>query len=150
MSRRKRSVLGDIVGGLLASSTEQEQPREAADEAGSDGTAVAEPKRKAKSDARPKPKRPPHTPLRPWNVVLLDDDDHSYEYVIEMLGRVFGHGLERAFLMAREVDATGRVVVYTAHRELAELKREQIIRFGTDPRISTSRGGMGAVVEPAD
>ena len=27
------------------------------------------------------------TPL--FNVVLLDDDDHTYDYVIEMLGRLF-------------------------------------------------------------
>ncbi len=66
-----------------------------------------------------------------------------------MLGCVFGHGLERAFTMAREVDSTGRVVVFTTHRELAELKREQIIGYGTDPRISTSRGGMAAIIEPA-
>ena len=34
--------------------------------------------------------------LPPYNVVLLDDDDHSYEYVILMLKRVFGHSINKA------------------------------------------------------
>ena len=39
-----------------------------------------------------------------YNVVLLDDDDHTYDYVIEMLGHVFGHSIERAYQMACEVE----------------------------------------------
>ncbi|RYG73058.1 ATP-dependent Clp protease adaptor ClpS, partial [bacterium] len=27
----------------------------------------------------------------PWNVVLLDDDYHSYDYVVEMLMALFGY-----------------------------------------------------------
>ena len=34
--------------------------------------------------------------LPPYNVVLLDDDDHSYAYVIEMLGDVFGYDVDKA------------------------------------------------------
>jgi len=41
------------------------------------------------------------------NVILLDDDDHTYEYVIEMLCKLFGHSQEIAYRMACEVDATG-------------------------------------------
>src|SRR5215217_3123843 len=47
--------------------------------------------------------------LPPYNVVLLDDNDHSYEYVIFMLKKVFGHPVKKGYEMAREVDATGRV-----------------------------------------
>ena len=43
-----------------------------------------------------------------YNVVLLDDDDHTYEYVIRMLGSLFGHPPEKAYLMAKEVDTSGR------------------------------------------
>ena len=112
-------------------------------------TATAPPpakKRKAKADPR---KKPTTDRLPPWNVVLLDDDEHTYDYVIEMLGSVLGHAVERAFLMAQEVDETGRTIVWTGHRELAELKREQIISYGCDPRISKCRGGMSAILEPA-
>lgn len=84
-----------------------------------------------------------------WNVVLLDDDDHSYEYVIEMLQQLFHHGRETAYRMAREVDVSGRVIVDTTTRERAELKRDQIHAYGADPRIERSKGSMSAEIEPA-
>ncbi len=84
-----------------------------------------------------------------WNVILLDDDDHTYEYVIEMLGRLFGHSTEVAYRMACEVDATGRVVVDTTTRERAELKQEQIHAYGADWRLDRSAGSMSAIIEPA-
>jgi ATP-dependent Clp protease adaptor protein ClpS len=87
--------------------------------------------------------------LPPYNVVLLDDDDHSYEYVILMLKRIFGHPIEKGYEMAREVDATGRVVVATTNLEQAELKRDQIQNFGPDPLIPRCKGSMSATVEPA-
>lgn len=87
--------------------------------------------------------------LPPYNVVLLDDDDHSYEYVVYMLKAIFGHPPERGYEMAREVDATGRVVVMTTNLEQAELKRDQVQTFGPDPLIPRCRGSMSATVEPA-
>jgi len=87
---------------------------------------------------------------RRWNVVLLDDDDHSYAYVIEMLGALFGHGQGRAYRMAQEVDRTGRVICWTGSREVAEFKQERIHGYGPDPRIPACRGAMTAVLECAD
>ena len=101
--------------------------------------------------ARPVEQREQNTEgLPPYNVVLLDDDDHSYEYVILMLKRVFGHPLEKGYKMAREVDAAGRVVVATTNLEQAELKRDQIQSFGPDPLIPRCKGSMSATVEPAE
>ena len=85
-----------------------------------------------------------------YHVVLLDDDDHTYDYVIEMLGRIFGYVVERAFQMAREVDTTGRVIVWTGALEQAEFKRDQIHSFGKDWRIARCKGSMSAIVEPAE
>jgi ATP-dependent Clp protease adaptor protein ClpS len=87
---------------------------------------------------------------RRWHVVLLDDQDHSYEYVIEMLGKLFGYGPEKAFAMASEVDRTGRCAVYTDSLERAEVKRDQIHGYGADPRIPRCKGSMSAVLDPAD
>jgi ATP-dependent Clp protease adaptor protein ClpS len=87
--------------------------------------------------------------LPPYNVVLLDDNDHSYEYVILMLKKVFGHPIEKGFEMAQEVDSAGRVVVATTNLEQAELKRDQIHAFGPDPLIPRCKGSMSATVEPA-
>ena len=87
--------------------------------------------------------------LPPYNVVLLDDEDHSYEYVIFMLKAIFGHPPEKGYKMAKEVDTTGRVIVLTTHLEEAELKRDQIQAFGPDPLIPRCKGSMSATVEPA-
>ena len=85
-----------------------------------------------------------------YHVVLLDDDDHTYEYVIEMLARLFGHSVPEAYRMACEVDATGRVIVLTTAQERAELKREQISSYGADWRIERCQGSMSAVIEPVE
>ena len=96
------------------------------------------------------PARVRPVPARLWHVVLLDDDDHTYDYVIEMLGKLFGHGLETAFQMACEVDATGRVIVDTTTLERAELKRDQIHAYGRDWRLERSQGSMSATLERAE
>lgn len=80
---------------------------------------------------------------------MLDDDDHSYQYVIFMLQRLFGHTLEAAYSMAKEVDSTGRVIVFSTHKERAELERDRIHAFGADPLIDRCKGSMSAVIEPA-
>ncbi len=85
----------------------------------------------------------------PYDVILLDDDDHSYEYVIHMLKVLFGHPPEKGYRMAVEVDTTGRVIVATTNLEQAELKRDQIQAFGPDPLIPRCKGSMSALVEPA-
>jgi ATP-dependent Clp protease adaptor protein ClpS len=85
----------------------------------------------------------------PYNVVLLNDDDHSFEYVIAMLQQLFGYPVEKGYQMAWEVDTKGRVIVLTTTMEHAELKRDQIHAFGPDPMIARCKGSMSAVIEPA-
>lgn len=86
----------------------------------------------------------------PYHVILLDDDQHTYAYVIEMLQGIFGHAFETAFKLADTVNAEGRVIVATCHKELAELRQEQIQEYGPDPRLEESKGSMGATIEPAE
>jgi ATP-dependent Clp protease adaptor protein ClpS len=85
-----------------------------------------------------------------YHVILLDDDTHTYDYVIEMLGDVFGHSIDRAYQMACEVDAKGRVIVDTTHKDRAELKRDQIQDYGADWRMANSKAGMRALIESAE
>lgn len=87
---------------------------------------------------------------RMWNVVLLDDQDHSAEYVVGMMQQLFRHPLEHAIKITETVDKDGRAICMTTHREHAELKVEQIHHFGADPTIKECRGAMNAVVEPAE
>lgn len=103
------------------------------------------PSRATRPHQKPKTDEP-----RAWNVVLLDDDDHSYEYVMAMVQELFKHPLEKAFLVAQTVDSQGRAVCLTTHKEHAELKRDQILAFGKDPLIASCKGSMSAIIEPAD
>ena len=84
-----------------------------------------------------------------YRVILLDDDDHSYNYVIEMLQRIFYFSVRQALQHARQVDLTGRTVLITCGRREAEFSRDQIQAWGPDPFIPRCRGSMSALIEPA-
>lgn len=84
-----------------------------------------------------------------YHVVLLDDDDHTYDYVVEMLQKLFFMSAEQAFQHAVEVDASKRTIVLTAELEPAEFGKQQIHAYGADWRMPKSKGSMSAVVEPA-
>jgi len=83
-----------------------------------------------------------------FNVILLDDDEHTYDYVVEMLCILFGHAFETSYLMACEVDRSGRVIVFTTDRGEAADRRDAIQSFGVDPLLPGSSGSMGAEIEP--
>ncbi|MGE5611446.1 MAG: ATP-dependent Clp protease adaptor ClpS [Bacillota bacterium] len=114
-----------------------------AEQAQQDQTAVKKPKQERKSKTAKKPRK-----LPPYNVVLLNDDEHTYEYVIEMLGSLFRYGRSKAYQLAKEVDQAGRVILLTTTKEHAELKRDQIHSFGPDKRIDRCKGSMSARIEP--
>ncbi|MES2595239.1 MAG: ATP-dependent Clp protease adaptor ClpS [Verrucomicrobiota bacterium] len=86
----------------------------------------------------------------PYHVILHDDDMHTYAYVVEMLAAIFGYEMTMAFKMACEVDNSGRVIVATCHKELAELRVEQIESYGADPRMKESNRSMYATMEAAE
>jgi ATP-dependent Clp protease adaptor protein ClpS len=86
----------------------------------------------------------------PYHVILLNDDDHSFDYVIRMLKQLFGYEEEKGYLMAYEVHTKGRVIVCTTSLERAELKRDQIHAFGPDPLIARCKGSMSATIEAAE
>jgi ATP-dependent Clp protease adaptor protein ClpS len=87
------------------------------------------------------------TPL--YRVVLLDDNDHTYDYVIEMLQTIFVFSVDKAYQHAEEVDRCGRTVLITCELPQAEFARDQIHAFGPDWRLPRSKGSMSAVIEPA-
>jgi ATP-dependent Clp protease adaptor protein ClpS len=104
----------------------------------------------ATTTSRPEVKKSNEEQLVPlYNVVLLDDDEHTYDYVIEMLQKLFAMSAQRAFEHACEVDASGRTVVMTCELAQAEFGRDQIHAYGADWRMPKSKGSMSAMVEPA-
>jgi ATP-dependent Clp protease adaptor protein ClpS len=110
-------------------------------------TVLVEPKPVSQTNSRAEKKpKPPSA----WSVVLLDDNDHTYEYVVAMMSKVFRHPLERGFQIAKTVDSHGRAVCLTTHRELAELKQQQVHAFGPDPFVACCAGSMTAILVPAE
>ena len=83
-----------------------------------------------------------------YHVILLDDDQHTYDYVVEMLGALFFLPVETAYQHAVEVDTQGRTIVITCERPHAEFARDQIHGYGADPRMPKSNGPMRAVIQP--
>jgi ATP-dependent Clp protease adaptor protein ClpS len=84
-----------------------------------------------------------------YRLVLMDDDDHTYDYVIEMLQKVFVFSFDQALNHAQEVDAAGRTVLITCELGEAEFGRDQVHGYGPDWRLPRSKGSMSAVIEPA-
>lgn len=101
------------------------------------------PSRQPRGDSQTK-----HQP--PYHVILWNDNDHSYEYVIAMLMQLFGFPLEKGLQIAKEVDTQGRAILLTTTREHAELKRDQIHAYGKDDLIAGCKGSMQATLEPAE
>lgn len=98
--------------------------------------------RRFQSATSSKPRRQPR-----YSVILWDDNDHSYEYVIRMMQNLFGHPVERGMRIAVDVDTNGRAICLTTTREHAELKRDQIHAFGKDALIAKCVGSMSATIE---
>ena len=101
----------------------------------------------AKSDPQSKKRQRPNRQPR-FHVILWDDDDHSYDYVIRMMKELFGHPDEKGMLIASEVDDHGRAACLTTTKEHAELKRDQIHAYGRDALIQCCQGSMFSSIEP--
>jgi ATP-dependent Clp protease adaptor protein ClpS len=91
----------------------------------------------------PKTRRVP-----PHHVILLNDDFHSMEFVVTVLMKVFGYSTHRCIELMLEAHRTGRSIVWTGSKEVAELKVEQIRSFH-EVRASRDLGPLDCVVEPA-
>ena len=58
---------------------------------------IVRPKNSKKEKQDSKPKR-----LPPYNVILLKDDDHTVEYVVDLCQKVFGYPVEKGLQIAKE------------------------------------------------
>lgn len=83
----------------------------------------------------------------PYNLILLDDDDHTDKYVIHMCQTLFGYPIEKGMQIAKEVHAQKRVIIFSGSLEVVEFKQEQVLAFGPDPLIQRCQGSMSCVIE---
>jgi ATP-dependent Clp protease adaptor protein ClpS len=91
----------------------------------------------------------PRTKIRerripPYHVILENDDYHSYTFVVSVLCKALGYPVERAYQLMLEAHTSGRAIVWTGPKEVAELKAEQIATFHEKPH-----GPLGCTIEPA-
>ena len=86
----------------------------------------------------------------PYNVILENDDHHSMQFVVEVLCKALAVSVERAVGFMLQAHETGRAVVWTGPKEVAELKAEQIQTFH-EVRESDGKklGPVGCTIEPA-
>ena len=86
-----------------------------------------------------------------YAVVVLNDDLHTFEYVILALAKVFGYSAEKGFQLASQVHHTGRAIVWTGALEHAELKRDQLKGIGPDVFAAKPvTFPLGVELEPID
>lgn len=84
-----------------------------------------------------------------YHVILLNDDDHTVDYVVVMMQKLFGKKPEEGVEVAKKVHLEGRCVLLTTTLEHAELKQEQIHAFGPDHLVPRCQGSMTCVLEAA-
>lgn len=87
--------------------------------------------------------------LPPYNVVLANDDFHSFDFVVAVLRKVFGFQEERAHQLTLEAHKTGRSILWTGSKEVAELKVEQMSTHHEIHASGTKLGPLSTWIEPA-
>lgn len=68
----------------------------------------------------------------PYAVIVHNDDDHTYEYVVELFGKVFRYDRNKCHTLAMEIHYKGKSLVWSGSLEVAELKQEQLQSGGKD------------------
>jgi ATP-dependent Clp protease adaptor protein ClpS len=106
--------------------------------------ALPKSKRRKIEREKVRPKKQP-----PYAVIVENDDYHTFDYVIEVLQKVFGYDLQKAFLLTSQVHLAGQALVWSGALEVAELKRDQIRGYGPDTyAMKPVTFPLGARVEP--
>jgi ATP-dependent Clp protease adaptor protein ClpS len=80
-------------------------------------------------------------------VVLFDDEDHTYDYVVEMLTHCCELSKDEAFYCALEVDMTGRTIVFYGDFDSCKTVCGKILTYGPDHRMPHSMCSMNAEVQ---
>jgi len=117
--------------------------------ANSNSAVVDEPEvvEKPRTDQKPDNSKPKVLP--PYAVIVYNDDKHTFPYVIETFQKVFGYTLQKCLLLAKEIHLKGRSVVWSGSKEVAELKRDQIIGAGPDFHSPLPvRSPLKTIIEP--
>jgi ATP-dependent Clp protease adapter protein ClpS len=81
---------------------------------------------------------------------LHNDDHHSFEFVIAVLRKALGFEEAKAIQLTSQAHTSGRAIVWTGAKEVAEFKVEQIQTFHeTRERDNAKLGPLTCTIEPA-
>jgi ATP-dependent Clp protease adaptor protein ClpS len=79
-------------------------------------------------------------PDLPWNVILHNDWDNSMPRVVLVLKQVIpGMTFKKAARIMYEAHSTGKALVKSCHKELAELYEERLLGKGLTVSIEPAR-----------
>ena len=68
---------------------------------------------------------------RPWLVIVRNDDHNTFEGVAFALAQTIpGVDYDRGMALARRIDSRGQAIVWSGHREAAELYHSQLEAYG--------------------
>ena len=68
---------------------------------------------------------------RPWHVIVLNDDHNTFQGVAAALSNVLpGVSYDRGMQLANRIHLSGQAIVWSGHREQAELYWEQLAGHG--------------------
>ena len=68
---------------------------------------------------------------RPWNVIVLNDDHNTFQGVAFALSAVIpGVSYNKGMTLADRIHTTGQAIVWSGHKEQAELYWEQLRDHG--------------------
>ena len=66
-----------------------------------------------------------------WRVIVLNDDHNTFDHVAHTLARTIpGMTVEGGYSMADRIHTTGRAIVWSGMKEVAELYWEQLEQAG--------------------
>jgi ATP-dependent Clp protease adaptor protein ClpS len=66
-----------------------------------------------------------------WRVIVLNDDHNTFEGVAFALAQTIpGVDYDKGMALANRIDSTGQAIVWSGHRELAELYHSQLEGYG--------------------
>jgi ATP-dependent Clp protease adaptor protein ClpS len=66
-----------------------------------------------------------------WRVIVLNDDHNTFDGVAFALASVLpGIGFEQGLAFANQIHNSGQAIVWSGHRELAELYHAQLEGYG--------------------
>lgn len=67
----------------------------------------------------------------PWNVIVLNDNHNTFQGVAFALSSTLpGVSYEQGMVLANRIHSSGRAIVWSGHKELAELYWEELRAYG--------------------